>query len=865
MVDGVLAQFEAAVARTPDAIAVVCDRDRLSYRELDRRAACVAGELRTPSVGAEPVIAIYLDRSTEAIVAIIAVMKLGGAFVLIDPVHPRARLHALIASLAPSVIVTTAERAADLPDAATIVVLGDYTDRPARTNERHEPESLAYGIFTSGSTGAPKLVGIEHRNLARYVRSVTAALELPAGARYAVVSTLAADLGYTMVFPALASGGELHVVSRTVAADAAAFARYMTEHRIDCLKIVPSHLGVLAAAAAHPDDVLPALRLVLGGEASSAAWLQKLVARRPGLRCFNHYGPTETTVGVITNPFDREHRGDVDRVPLGRPLAGTTVHVFDDALAEVEQGELYIAGDQVTRGYLARPDLTAARFVPDPSGRGARMYRTGDLARRLPDGTLDFLGRIDDQVKIRGYRVEPGEIAVLVRQHPDVRDVAVVARDLGGDRKLVGYVVPRPGSAPTVAGVARYVMPNHLAVAHLHRHESDYIYEEVFGRQAYLRHGIRLRDRARVVDVGANIGLFSLFCASACVEPDILAFEPNPAIFALLEANLDAYVPHGRALRCGLGRVAGEAEFTAFAGYSLLSGLHTDAALESEVVRSYVENKGRAGEDGAERFLAEADGVLRARFAEQRFPVTIRTLSEVFYAEHITHVDLLKINVEKAEADVLAGIAPRHWQHIDQVVAEIDLDANIEPIERMLTDHGFDFVIDQDTLLTGTALRYVYAVRRASGLSLDRGPSTRVALRSLPSPVLSEAALVELCRAELPDYMVPAAFVLLEQLPLSSNGKLDRERLPAPVQRSGEARTTDTPTMRELARLWRELLAIDAIEVDDSFFEIGGHSLLAARLGGMIREVFGIEIGLETIFLHHTLLAMTLEIEARRG
>jgi amino acid adenylation domain-containing protein/FkbM family methyltransferase len=868
--DSVLAWFDASVARTPDARAVVCEGASLTYRELDQRANPLARRLAERAASPEPVFAIYLDRSTELIVAIIAAFKAGGAFVALDTSAPVGRLRSLLDVLRPSAVVTSAERAAELPDVDALRVTPDTA--AAFASPPVAPANLAYGIFTSGSTGLPKLVGIEHRNLASYVRSVAHALDLPAGARYAVVSTIAADLGYTMVFPSLALGGELHVVSRARAADSALFTRYLAAERIDCLKIVPSHLSALVGASARPADALPALRLVLGGEASSAQWVQRLQASVPSLRCFNHYGPTETTVGVITHPFDPARTGDVDRVPLGRPLAGVVTRVLDAALAPVPSGahgELYIGGDQVTRGYIARPELTAARFVPSPFGPpGSRLYRTGDLVRVLPDGDLDFLGRIDDQLKIRGYRVEPGEVASLVRQHPGVRDVAVVAREVApGDRRLIAYVIPRAEASPTVDGVPRYELPNQMAVAQMHRHETDYIYEEVFQRQAYFRHGIRLRDGATVLDVGANIGLFSLFCTQACAAPRLNAVEPNPAVARRLAANLAAYAPGARVEQCGVGRAPGTARFTFFSGYSLLSGLHADADVESAVVKSYVLNKARAGERGADEFVKEAEALLRARFQEEQLDVELRTVSQVIAREGVDHVDLLKINVEKAEVDVLAGIAAADWQKIDQLVAEIDLDENVAPIEQMLEANGFDYVIDQDPLLHQTALRYVYAVRRGSGLTLDPAPGDGVYLdvRPVAPRFVTEAAVLELCRAQLPDYMVPSAVVLLDAFPISANGKLERDKLPLPAARRApraEApRGDEAATIHRLSRLWSKLLSLDDLHPEDSFFAVGGHSLLATELGGLIRDELGVELPLEKMFECHTLEAMALEIE----
>ena len=882
--------FAATAQRMPDAIAVACAGQRLTYRELDARSSQLAHYLCEHGVGPETAVALYLDRSVELIIGLLGILKAGAAVVPFDPMNPRPRLRQMAVAAGVRVLVTSWILQTDLADLVSTVVRLDrgaaeligQSDRPLQA--AIAPSNLAYAVFTSGSTGAPKPVGIEHRQLANYVRAVSQRLDLPVEARYAVVSTLAADLGYTMVYPSLALGGELHVVPWTCAADPLAFAEYMSRERIDCLKIVPSHLSALVAGSADPARVVPAQRLILGGEASRASWARTL-SSRPGLRVFNHYGPTETTIGVITHELEPGSVGRSDRVPLGRPLPGTAIYILDEGFAPVSRGsagEVFIGGAGVARGYLQRPALTAECFLPDPFGSpGSRMYRTGDLASVLDDGALDFLGRIDDQVKIRGNRIEPGEIRAVLRDDPDVVDAVVVAReDTPNDRRLVAYVVATPRLSPTANGVARHVLPNNMAVAHLHGHETDYIYEEIFERQAYLRRGIHLPDRSVIVDVGANIGLFSLFAAQVCAAPTVLAFEPNPAIFPLLQANLAAYVPGARAFRCGLAAAAGEATFTFFRGYSLLSGFKADAEVESQVVKSYVLNMKRAGEEGADRFLLEADELLRARFEAEEFIVVLRTLGEVLDTEKIRHVDLLKINVEKTEVEVLRGLGPEHWERIDQIVAEIDLDENVGPIERMLAENGFEYIVDQERLLATTALRYVYAVRRGSGLSLgsqqtrDKHP---VRPRPAQGPFLSSGRLLERCRARLPEYMVPSAFVLLESLPLTPNGKLDRNRLPAPSPANRAQRTSDagsapegrpsrSNTAQRLSRIWCDLLGLDDIDDDDeSFFDLGGHSLLAGELIARVYRCFGVELTLSRVFEISTLGEMASELEAAGG
>ena len=319
-------------------------------------------------------------------------------------------------------------------------------------------EHLVYVIYTSGSTGRPKGVCVEHRNLVNYVQGVSERIGLSPGASYATVSTIAADLGNTAVFPALCSGGCLHVISQDRSMDPVLWREYFETHSVDCLKIVPSHLAALIEADDSCAAMLPGKVLVMGGEASSWDLVKRIRTLSPSLRILNHYGPTETTVGVLTYDLGAEQDGaelKSTTVPLGRPLPNSRVYLLNEYLQPVPVGtvgEVYIGGAGVGRGYLNRPELTAERFIRDPfsTDTDARLYKTGDLARMLSDGNIEFLGRADDQVKIRGFRIELGEIESVLVKHPGVREAVILAReDIPGGKHIVAYVVFKAGALST--------------------------------------------------------------------------------------------------------------------------------------------------------------------------------------------------------------------------------------------------------------------------------------------------------------------------------------------------------------------------------------------------------------------------------
>jgi amino acid adenylation domain-containing protein len=504
--------FEAQAARTPDAAAVADERGALTYGELNRRANRLAHYLRSLGVGPESRVALLAERSTRTVVGVLSVLKAGGAYVPLDPALPPERLASMLRDSGATVLLR--ERQPDKSDedlsghpapahttedllvaanggarsGATLVCFDADAGAIAAGSEENlrggaTAANLAYVIYTSGSTGQPKGVAIEHGQLTNYVHGVRRRLDLPAPASYAVVSTFAADLGHTMAFPALASGGTLHVISHEMSADAVALADYFTRHGIDCLKIVPSHLAALLAFEAS-GRILPRQRLILGGEAAPPALAATALRLAPGCRVFNHYGPTETTVGVLTHEVvneadgagdnaDESHAGASDAqrtLPIGRAIPNLRVYVLDADLRPVPfgaAGELYVAGAGLARGYLNHAAATADKFIPDPFSRGpgARLYRTGDMVRFLPEGPLEFLGRRDHQVKIRGYRIELGEVEMAVRRHAGVREAVVVARGADGadaasgtgpgnassERRIVAYVVAQRGQRPAVA------------------------------------------------------------------------------------------------------------------------------------------------------------------------------------------------------------------------------------------------------------------------------------------------------------------------------------------------------------------------------------------------------------------------------
>ncbi|MFD3919673.1 amino acid adenylation domain-containing protein [Streptomyces sp. NPDC058595] len=479
--DTLTSVLDEAARRAPDAVAVRDRTGQLTYRQLHERANKLARLLISRGAGPERLVGLLLPRTTDMLVAMLAVLKSGAAYLPLDPAYPDERLRFVVGDARPSCLLTdTVHAGRDLgTPTGPVVVLDDGPVRAELTSAAsHDitdgertapltPAHPAYVIYTSGSTGAPKGVVVTHRNVLPLLAWAEQELGPDALAHSLAATSFSFDVSVAEVFPPLATGGTVEVVRNLLSLLDDEPPRW--SGGLVCA--IPSALGKLLD---RTNLDLSARTLALGGEALPADLADHVVRTMPGTRLFNAYGPTEATVYATAWRADGPPAGGAP--PIGRPLGHVRAHVLDDALKPVEDGaagELYLAGDGLARGYLGRPGLTADRFPADPFGPpGTRMYRTGDLVRRRTDGQLDFLGRVDEQVKINGFRVEPGEVEATLARHPRVAEaMAVVRTDHAGDARLIAYLVPSDASAPPAprdlrAWIAER-LPAHLVPAEL--------------------------------------------------------------------------------------------------------------------------------------------------------------------------------------------------------------------------------------------------------------------------------------------------------------------------------------------------------------------------------------------------------------
>lgn len=444
---------ETQVQRTPDVVAVVFEGQQLTYQQLNQKANQLAHYLQRLGVGPEVMVGVCMERSLEMVVALLGILKAGGAYVPLDPTHPSERLAFMLEDTQVPVILTQAEVAATLPTSQAQVIALDQ-DGEDWIQIAHEeltnpisnvtPDNLAYVIYTSGSTGQPKGVMVTHHNICNYVLWMQETYHLTEADRVLQKTAFSFDVSVWEFFWPLITGARLVVARPEGHKDSAYLVSLIQEQQITMVHFGPAMLHVLLD---EPEiERCSSLRQVLcGGEALSYELQQRFFARLSAALS-NRYGPTEATINATYWHCQRDSKRHV--VPIGYPIANACIYLLDSYGQPVPigiAGELYIGGTPVARGYLNRPQLTAERFVPDTFSNttGARLYRTGDVARYLSDGAIEFLGRVDQQMKIRGFRVEPGEIEVVLQQHPAVREAVVIAReDMSGNKYLVAYIVP---------------------------------------------------------------------------------------------------------------------------------------------------------------------------------------------------------------------------------------------------------------------------------------------------------------------------------------------------------------------------------------------------------------------------------------
>ncbi|MEO1132516.1 MAG: amino acid adenylation domain-containing protein [Cyanobacteria bacterium J06639_1] len=899
-IETVVSEFEAQVERTPEAIALSCNEETLTYAQLNQRANQWARYLQHQGVRAEVPVGIYLRRSIELVVGIWAILKAGGAYVPLEPNHPAKRLELILSDTRSPLVLTSSELSDRLPTgthrAISMDAIAPQVQQESSENlERLETsDRLAYILYTSGSTGTPKGVEIEHRSLANYVdwaRDKYLA-EARSPFTFPLFSPLSFDLTVTSLFVPLTSGGQVVAYPEAPTGIDLSIQQVVQDNAVDVIKLTPSHLALVKDANWAASRVKA---LILGGEDLKTGLVAHIARRNPDIRIYNEYGPTEATVGCMTYQFDPQTDTDIS-IPIGKPAARSRIYLLDSHLNLVPYGatgDIYIGGAGLARGYLNRAGLTAERFVTLPDehpGGGDRLYRTGDLGRWGEDGELRYLGRGDRQVKIRGTRIELGEIEAALSAHPAIAECLVEVvrpRSRSTSKELTycskcGLASNYPGVTYNAHGVCNFCQSyetyqsrteNYFKTPEELRHILDRAKQRTSGDYDCLMLLSGGKDSTyalyQLLDTGMKVLAFTLDNGYISEEAKanirrVVNHVGVDHIFATTPVMNEVFVDSLKQ-HCNVCNGCFKTIYTLSMKLAyekgipcIVTGLSRGQFFETRLTEElFTQLFTQADETSVEQI---DNTILEARKAYHRTQDAIAHLmdTEVFQSDDIFEAveivdfyrycdvsldDMLNFLCDRApwirpsdtgrstnclinnvgiyvhtEKQGFHNYAlPYSWdvrmghKTRDEALAELNDEIDISAVEHILSDIGYaNWREDMEAKLVA------YFVPK-TGISEVETSDLRAFLAT-----------------KLPQNSIPTHFISLESIPLTANGKVDREALPDVSEIRPELKTDlvepRSPQEEALVSIWQQVLRVNRVGIRDNFFDLGGDSISAIQV-----------------------------------
>jgi amino acid adenylation domain-containing protein len=975
--------FQSRVSAMPEKVAVVHGDERLTFAELNQRANQLARHLRYSGVEPGSPVGICIQPSADMVVGLLAILKAGGCYIPLDPSYPRQRLSLILKDAAAPFLLTRSELLESLPESAAQVICFD-NERDAINAESSDDLALAvsalspaYVIYTSGSTGQPKGVQISHRAVVNFLTSMSREPGLDHDDVLLAVTSLSFDIAGLEIYLPLLVGARLVLTSRETAMDGALLLSELQKSGATVMQATPVTWRLLVAAGWQGGTPY---KVLCGGEMLPADLAQELTKR--SREVWNLYGPTETTI------WSTIQRLDNSGITIGRPIANTQVYLLDGHLQPVPlgvPGHLYIGGDGLAIAYLNRPALTAEKFVPNPFRSDSaedRLYKTGDRARYLPNGEIEYLGRLDQQIKLRGFRIELGDIEAVLTADEALREAVVVARETGsGDRQLVAYVVRESeraiASGDSAADESRNEQVAQWANVWDETYgqtpaQPDHTFNTIGWNSSYSGLPIpatEMRSWAedtvsrilalsprRVLEIGCGTGML-LFRIAPQTEQyhatDVsqralnyiaqnlddrhhvtLSQRPADDFEGLTTGSFDTvilnsvvqYFPDVNYLASVLtSAVKTVGRGSVFVGdirnLRLLEAFHTSIVLagSSETMtaadcrrmvqeRIYREEELFIDPDffhALRQQLPEItsveiqlkQGTYHNELTRFRYDVILHIAEERPSGSDTQQLDWqtdglslasLRRLLKETAPQVLKVTRVPNLRVLQELEAAKRLSDNpsltVGEIKTAFTTAG---AVDPENLWALAESGYHVTISWSETVDCfdvlfsrdasirDVEPSTTLSFKSLRDFVNDPLqglfarkigpSLRTYLKDNLPEYMVPSTFVLLDKLPLTPNGKIDRRALPEPVFATSARASTfiapRTPTEEMVAGIWMRVLGVEQLSVADNFFELGGHSLLATQIVTRVRASFKIDLPLRLLFEKPTVAALAVEIE----
>lgn len=878
--------FDKQVDQTPHNLALQDESSDVTYEALKKKSERLALLLIESGVSSGDSVAILGDNNASIVIAILATWRAGAAYVPLSTQNSALRNAEFLSASSVDVVLSESAYFASLNNVTADIVDidgcasdDDWLECYSEEVDCHNlsAEQPAYIIFTSGSTGKPKGVRVSQGAVTDYLTNACDLYYGPHINGSLSITNFAFDLSIPGLLAPLLRGGFVEFVEGELLSGATKKLAENTSKEW-MIRLTPSHMSAvleLLNSGKTPSNYL-SHSFVIGGETLNLRLVESIRKQFPQAKIYNHFGPTETVIGCLIHEVKGADSEVGSGLLIGNPLPNKSVFVLDELLNQVDPGmigELCVSGVSIADGYINESNSITS-FIACPFGSGTKMYRTGDLVRQHASGQYEFIGRKDNQLKVRGYRIDLSEINHAMEKCSGVSEAFVMVDNNKTDPQIVAFAKVSPHilsacskilmllSDNKLDDVRLFDLQNGMEVAGLNRLETEYLYSDIIEKESYFQEGVSLEEGAVVIDVGANIGMLSIHVANTVPSAKVYAYEPAPKTFKCLELNAEVYSSDNIIPHCvGLSSEIGHQEFEYYPNATVFSGeKNSEINNVDKMTRLLKEDESLAETDLQE--------MLKDRLKAEMITVKLSTLSTQIDTYGLTHIDLLKIDVEGSELRVLQGLRNEHWPLVKQVVIESSNSPEVLlEITSLLERHNFKYTIVQSEELKATELVNIFAFNKAE-TQKDRFLHSS----NLKPNILQQGrkfavkSIKEELAAFLPAYMLPSEITLVNEFPLNANGKVNGLGLLNLISsKDREVLLPKTEKEIQVHKVCCILLdkASTDVSMNDSFFELGGHSLLVVKLVARLREYFEVELTIQEVFSTNSINDIVSLLESR--